>query len=434
MRDQLGGAFREAVAQFPEAFAQLDRSVQNMSAAAAAQSESTLEAAGGLQRGVDGLTAAAAQIAPVAELLHTATAELRSMPDQLGRTFVDVRETWAQEMRTDQEAFLGSVRAVLEGQQNASAEFMAAAEGLPAAFSREVEQIAERLGKEFSRGAQEQAEALAKEMRGGADRLRQAFSDARETWASGMQADREAFQGSVEALQKWERERGEAAREQREAWRETVERVQKASAEFVDTAKGLPAAFTREVNQISEQLGKDFSIGAQQHIGDLVQEMRGWALPDQIRESMRDLQNRLLHDTSRVVGESAEEVHRRVGEPLLAQLESVSRGIGEAVDKLPEHAKSFAASMSEVDAKLQQSIERLQKSAEHLKGAAEDSKNLQATLTGAFEKGATRSFDSIRDDLQEVAKAMNRVASRTSRMRGLARRIARLFKRGDKRP
>ena len=78
VRDQLGQAFREAVRSFPEAFAHLDKSVQHMGEVATAQSQSMLTAASGLQKGVDGLTAAAAQIAPVAGLLNTATTELRT--------------------------------------------------------------------------------------------------------------------------------------------------------------------------------------------------------------------------------------------------------------------------------------------------------------------------------------------------------------------
>ena len=117
VRDQLGEAFREAVRSFPDAFAQLDRSVQHMGEAAAAQSRSTLEAAAGLQRGVESLTAAAAQIAPAADLLNAATTDLRTMPADLRQTFDEARETWAREMRRDQDAFIGTVRQVLDDQR-----------------------------------------------------------------------------------------------------------------------------------------------------------------------------------------------------------------------------------------------------------------------------------------------------------------------------
>ena len=66
VRDQLGEAFREAVRSFPDAFGQLNSSVERMAETAAAQSQSTLAAATGLQRGVDCLTVAAERLAPVA--------------------------------------------------------------------------------------------------------------------------------------------------------------------------------------------------------------------------------------------------------------------------------------------------------------------------------------------------------------------------------
>ena len=343
VRDQLGEAFREAVRSFPEAFAQLDRSVQHMGEATAAQSQSMIEAASGLQRGVDGLAAAAVQIAPVAELLNTATTELHTVPGQLRQTLDETREAWAQEMRGDQEAFIGSVRQVLDDQ------------------------------------------------RAMLDRVRQ-------------------------ALQRWERGRGDAAEQQQTAWRETVGLVQKAAAEIVATAEGLPAAFTREVEQIAGTLGREFSIGAQQHVADLTREMRegNRTLREQIEASTRELQNRLLNDTSRVVGESAEEVHRRVGEPLLSMLQRVSRGIEEALRTLPENAETFAASLSTADEKLQQSIARLQESADHLERAVDLHENFRTSLTQAFRDGAAESFGPVRKDLQDIATELRRVTARAT--------------------
>ena len=88
-----------------------------MGETAAAQSQSMAEAASGLQRGVDGLTAAAVRIAPVAELLSTATTDLRAVPDQLRQTLDETRAAWAEEMRRDQDAFVGTVRQVLDDQR-----------------------------------------------------------------------------------------------------------------------------------------------------------------------------------------------------------------------------------------------------------------------------------------------------------------------------
>ena len=340
VRDQLGEAFREAVRSFPDAFAQLDRSVEHMAASAATQSQSMIEAASGLQRGVDGLTAAAARIGPVAELLNTATKELRAVPGDLRQTLDETREAWAQAVSRDQDAFLGTVRQVLDDQ-------------------------------------------------------------------------RAILVRTRQALQRWERGRRDAAEQQQKTWRETTALVQKAAGEILATAEGLPAAFAREVEQVSGELGREFGLSAQQHVADLTREMRegNRSLAEQIEASMRELQRVLLNDTSRVVGESAEEVHRRVGEPLLAMLQGVSRGIEEALRTLPENAETFAGSLATADAKLQQSIARLTESAGHLESVVHLAENLRASLTAAFRDGAERSFDPLQSRLQEVVTALRQAAA-----------------------
>ena len=371
VRDQLGEAFRQAVRSFPEAFARLDRSVQHMVDSAAEQSQMMIDGAASLEQGVGGLTAAAERIAPVAELLNTATAELRAVPGELGRTLGETREAWAQEMRRDQDAFIGGVERMAE------------------ALRRHQESFSVSVGQVLD------------EQRAILDRTRQ-------------------------ALRRWERGRREAAEQQQAAWRETVALVQQAAEQIVATAEGLPAAFSREITQISGELGQQFGVKAQQHVADLTQELRegNKALAGQIETSTRELQNRLLNDTKQVVGDSAEEVHRRVGEPLLTMLQRVSRGIEEALDKLPENAETFAASLSAADEKLRQAIARLQLSADHLERAADVQKNFQSSLAGAFRDGAADSFRPVRNNLQDVVSELRRVTdSHRVTHRGFFRRL-----------
>ena len=156
------------------------------------------------------------------------------------------------------------------------------------------------------------------------------------------------------------------------------------------------------------------------------------ALTKQIDDSMREMQNRLLNDTIRVVGESAEEVHRRVGEPLLSMLQRVTRGIEEALSTLPENAATFAASLSTADEKLQQSIDRLKAAADHLEKVVELNENLHASLTRAFRDGAADSFEPVRKDLQDIADELRRAAElKTGARRGFWRRLFdRLRRRG----
>ena len=288
VKDQLGQAFRNAVRTFPEAFARLDESVQHLSEVTKEQSRSMLLAAAGLREGADGLTGAASEIAPAADLLSTSTAELRAVPDQLRRTLDETRTAWAQEMRFDQDAFIGGVLQVMGSQYTLL------------------------------------------------DRTRNAFDE-------------------------WEHARRDAAAQQQTQWRESVDLVQKAASEFIRTAEDLPTAFAREVRPDRRHVGEQFGLEAQQHAADLRKAIGdgNQALGAQIQTSTRELQDRFLNDTARVVGESAEEVHRRVGEPLLSSLQAVSRGIEEALTTLPENARSFSASLSSADKKLGQSIDQL---------------------------------------------------------------------------
>lgn len=332
VREQLGQAFREAVRSFPEAFARLDESAKHLAQVTKEQSQSMVKAAAGLQGGVDGLAASVAKIMPLSELLHAATSELRTVPDQLRQTLDQTRAAWAQEMRRDEEAFIGGVRQVLD--------------------------------------------------------------DTRD------------------AFHRWERGRRDSAEQQQAAWRETVELMRKTSEEIVSTVERLPAVFTREVERISGTLGKEFSLGAQQHVADLRKEIGegNRTIGEQMEASSRELQNRFLNDTRRVVGESAEEVNRRVGEPLLSALQAVSRGVEEALSTLPENAATFAASLSAADEKLGRAIDRLRESAGHLQHAAKLTEDFENALARALENATVRSFEPIRREMKYLAADLRRYA------------------------
>ena len=119
-------------------------------------------------------------------------------------------------------------------------------------------------------------------------------------------------------IQRWERRRSNAAEQQQEAqWLESVGLVRKASAEIVATAEGLPAAFTREVEQICRQSWAGSSVVSRPTAALRISRgrCRKATAPLASGSTPRrgNCRNCFLNDTSRVVGESAEEVHRRVG-------------------------------------------------------------------------------------------------------------------------
>ena len=415
VREQLGQAFREAVRSFPEAFARLDESVTHLAQVNREQSQSMVKAAAGLQGGVDSLADGVKKITSLSDLLRAATSDLRTVPDQLrqtrdqtraawAQTLDETRAAWAQEMRRDEEAFIGGARQVLDDQrallesirdafhrwergrrdsaeqqqatwretvelvQKASAEIVGTVERLPAVFTGEVERISAALGEEFSLGA------------------RQHVADLRDS-----------------------------AEQQQATWRETVELMRKTSAEIVGTVERLPDLFRQEVERISGTLGQKFGLEAQQHIADLRKEIGegNQVLGKQIEDSSREMQNRFLNDTRRVIGESAEEVNSRVGKPLLSKLQTISDGIEEALSTLPENAATFAASLSTADEKLGRAIDRLREAAGHLQHAAKLTEDFENALARALENATVRSFEPVRREMKDLAAELRRQAGRT---------------------
>ena len=278
VRDQLGNAFREAVRTFPEAFARLDKSVESLGEVTRAQSKAVLEAAAGLKEGAEGLTSAASDIVPVAELLESTIDRLHGLPDHLKETLDEARTRWELEIRRDQDAFINGVQQVLKSQQ----------------------------------------ELL--------ERTRNAFNE-------------------------WEERRHDAASEQETQWRETILLIQKSEAKILDIAEGLPSVFAREVARVADAMGEQFGLEARQHVADLTNVVRDGnkSLREAVDSATRDLQNRFLNDTSRVVEETLDRVYRRVEGTLLNSLAEVGEGIKRALVDLPTHAQTFASSLTTAD-------------------------------------------------------------------------------------
>ena len=207
VREQLGNAFRDAVAMFPQAFAQLDDSVKSLGRVTEAQSKAALEAASGLKEGADGLTDAASKIVPAVTLLQSSTDQLHRLPEQFRQSLDQTRATWEQEIRRNQDSFINGVKQVLSGQeellertkgsfdewerqrrdgaaqqetqwrnsidliQAAASEIVKTVEGLPGVFAHEVGQVADTMGKQFGLEAQQHVEDLIRAIRDGNKRL-----------------------------------------------------------------------------------------------------------------------------------------------------------------------------------------------------------------------------------------------------------------------
>lgn len=195
VRDQLGEAFRTAVSTFPDAFARLGEITE-------AQSKAAVTAATGLKESTDGLTSAAAEIAPVADLLRESTDRLQSLPDRLAQTLAEMHTRWEREVRSGQDSFIGGVTQVLDGQQallkgardefearerqqraavdrlqQAVSDIVKMVEELPATFTQEVGKTVDTMGKEFGLEARQHVEDLKMAVSGGNEALRKQIEE-----------------------------------------------------------------------------------------------------------------------------------------------------------------------------------------------------------------------------------------------------------------
>ena len=361
VRDQLGNAFREAVRTFPDAFARLDESVEALGEITEAQSKAVLKAAAELKKSADAMTGAVSEIAPVAELLRSSTDRLRALPNQLAQTLEETRTRWEQEIRRDQDSFIGGVKQVLDNQH-----------------------------------------AL-------------------------LESARSAFDA-------WEQQRRAGAAQQEAEWRATIDLLQKSASDIVKTVDGLPATFTKEVGRTADTMGKQFGLEARQHVEDLTKAIRDGnsALREQIDETTRNLQNRFLNDTARVVGETLGHVYREVEGTLLSSLKEIGAGLQEALHTLPENAGTFAASLTTADAKLQRSIDRLTESAAHLQQVAQLTEQFEASLTRALRDATTQSLTPLRSQMQHIVTELRRFSEPPSGiLRRLFRKLTRRRRRND---
>ena len=122
VRSKLGEAFRDAVARFPEAFAQLDRSVEALGKVIESQTGAILAAQRGLENSARSLAAAGEVIEPAANSMSASVTKLNSLPEALAATLRDTQDSWTGQIREDQQRFLDGVKEVLGEQKSQAAE------------------------------------------------------------------------------------------------------------------------------------------------------------------------------------------------------------------------------------------------------------------------------------------------------------------------
>ena len=299
---------------------------------------------------------------------------------------------------------------------------------------------------------------VAELLRSSTDRLRalpnqlaQVIEETRARWEQEIRCDQDSFIRGVKQVLKnqqvllestrsafdtWEQQRHAGAEQQEAEWRAAIDLLQKSASDIVKTVDGLPATFTKEVGRTADTMGKEFGLEARQHVEDLTRAIRdeNSALRKQIDETMRNLQNLFLNDTSRVVGETLGNVYREVEGTLLSSLKEVGEGLREALHTLPDNAGTFAASLTTADEKLQRSIDRLTESAAHLQQVAKLTEQFEASLTRALRDATTESLAPLRSQMQDLVTELRRstgIPPPSGVLRRLFRKLTRRGRRND---
>lgn len=197
VRSQLGEAFRDAVARFPEAFATLDRSVKELGGVIQSQTQAINAAEKNLARAAQGLGGSGDAIMRATAELSTAVGDLGSVPAALAETLLDAREAWTDGLRRDQQRFLDGIKEVLAEQRvllqevaeslqrseddrraaaqrlaDAVADVSTAVGAMPAKLAAATESMGNALGREFGAAARNHVEDLIRDAKTRDEKLR----------------------------------------------------------------------------------------------------------------------------------------------------------------------------------------------------------------------------------------------------------------------
>ena len=331
--------------------------------------------------------------------------------DQLGNAFKEAVRTFP-EAFTRLDESVQSLGKIIEAQSNAVLEaaggLKQGADSLTLA-AKEIVPVAELLKSSTDR------------LRTLPEELKQAIEEAHTIWEQKIRQDQDSFivgvlrvlQGQKALLEdaknkfiECEHQRSEVARQQAEKWNEAIQSIQKSELAILKAVEGLPATFSHEVEKIADRLGKQFGLEARQHVQDLVDSIRDANdnLRTQIESAVDRLQRVFLNETSKVVAETLDEVYRQVEGTLLKQLAEIGEDLKRALKELPDHAQSFASSLSTADEKLQLTIGRIAEAANHLEQVAKLTEKFEKSLAGALTKAVAPSVESLQREASSIVK------------------------------
>lgn len=336
--------------------------------------------------------------------------------DQLGHAFKEAVRTFP-EAFTRLDESVQSLGAIIQAQSNAVLEAAGGLKDGADSLTHATKEIALVAGLLTS--STDRLRTLPEE-------LKQAIDEAFTTWEQTIRQDQNSFIAGVQAVLReqqalleeakrkffeWEHQRGEEAKQQAKEWNEAINSIQKSNLTIVKTVEGIPAMFSQEVAKIADTLGKEFGLEAGQHVQDLVKAIRegNEQLRKEFESATVSLQRVFLNETGKVVSETLEEVYRRVEGTLLNRLDRIGQDIERALVDLPDHAQTFASSLSAADQKLQLTIGRIAEAATHLEQVAKLTEEFQKLLAEALTKAVAPSVESLQSEVKSIVKHLQRL-------------------------
>ena len=293
----------------------------------------------------------------------------------------------ASEARPPRQAFVDSVRSEL------STAFNSALQSIPDVFARFGENVEELRASsvalaESARDIGPVAASLAgatEEIRVLPEELATVLSETRESWRAEIFVDQ---QKHLEGL--------------RAVLAEQQELVQSLSRNITSRMEDLPRLFSDHAEAATTTMSEALGLRISNLVNDLVGAVKSGheSLAEHSQENVAALNRTFLNGTAEVVREAVDSAVASVYEhPIFGTLDSVGRGLNEAIVELPGQASSFSESLVAADAKLRTALDGIEAAGDQLQRVALNTGEIENALSAATQQ----SLEPLQEELTAFA-------------------------------
>ena len=299
------------------------------------------------------------------------------------------------------QTFVDSVRTEL------GTAFNSALQSLPDAFAE--------FGKNVS-GLQESSTALAasaaeigpvasglagaiEEVRGLPGELARVLTETREAWREDIRSDQQEFlSGIKDVLVQQQELLAKTTKRLETMQRDTDVLIRNLSADIAGEIKNLPDVFSGHASKAADLMGTSLERQVRNLVGDLEGTVKSGnkELVEHFRDDVAALNSTFLNRTSEVVEAAVVKVYEH---PLFNTLDGIGKGLKEAIQELPDQAKSFSERLAVADQKLRGALEGIERAGTSLRRVAESTEGFENALQIAMQ----RSLEPLSEELAAFA-------------------------------